>query len=555
MVGGIFAGWNNATSYATCDVSPLTSVIVSKTSYTDYFVNVANDYHLKSTATDFIDAGTSSVDSFFTDDIDGVTRSGTWDIGADEYVAAAATSYIVTSKTRQYRDTKPPPGSMLNFGHPLSQGLVGCWLMNEGGGSKVINLATNISSSFANSSGFNFSWKQSLKGMSLETLRANKSYIPVGSINVRFISIVAYCPEIEAGNGQDTIIMCKDYNGANVPYCLNIGAVTGATAGMGFYDGGWRISGLNTELRGYRDKFVVGTYDGITLKFYINAKLDASANYTATSLPQNTQQTDIGRYASDSANGWFGGKLSYVYLYSRALTPSEIQSLYEAPYQIILPQRRRFILTTAEAGGEVVNVTVSVASALALTLAVQAPTEKYDYVLNTVATQALTLAIQAPVAKFDYVVNIASALTSTLALIAPEAGTQISTTISVSAQTLTLSLQVPLAKYDFNIPIGSALELTLALQNPTYFSGLVTNIASALALLLVQPQENIKMSSVHSLASALALALAQYAPTIDNGEVVSYYYPTESLPKVVRRTTKNRIVKPGVGTKIQKFKI
>src|SRR4030042_101428 len=29
---------------------------------------------------------------------------------------------------------KPPLGSQINWGHPLSRGLVGCWLMNEGGG-------------------------------------------------------------------------------------------------------------------------------------------------------------------------------------------------------------------------------------------------------------------------------------------------------------------------------------------------------------------------------------------------------------------------------------
>ncbi len=29
---------------------------------------------------------------------------------------------------------KPPLGTPINWGHPLAQGLVGCWLMNEGGG-------------------------------------------------------------------------------------------------------------------------------------------------------------------------------------------------------------------------------------------------------------------------------------------------------------------------------------------------------------------------------------------------------------------------------------
>jgi len=52
------------------------------------FVSLAGDsedFHLKSDA-DCIDAGTS-ISGEFTTDIDGQTRSGTWDVGADEYIA------------------------------------------------------------------------------------------------------------------------------------------------------------------------------------------------------------------------------------------------------------------------------------------------------------------------------------------------------------------------------------------------------------------------------------------------------------------------------------
>ena len=38
---------------------------------------------------------------------------------------------------------KPPLGAQLNFGHPLAQGLVGCWLMNEGCGPIVYDLSGN----------------------------------------------------------------------------------------------------------------------------------------------------------------------------------------------------------------------------------------------------------------------------------------------------------------------------------------------------------------------------------------------------------------------------
>ncbi len=86
-------GTNNLTSDATGDDwGTQSNNLISKTT-ANQFVNITvttEDLHLKAGA-DCIDAGVD-LSTTFPDDIDGVTRSGTWDIGADEYVAAT-TSY------------------------------------------------------------------------------------------------------------------------------------------------------------------------------------------------------------------------------------------------------------------------------------------------------------------------------------------------------------------------------------------------------------------------------------------------------------------------------
>lgn len=72
-----------------------TSPDVAYRSKTLTFVNItagSEDLHLVSGDTDAIDDGVD-LSATFTDDIDGVTRSGTWDIGADEFVAAGG-AYI-----------------------------------------------------------------------------------------------------------------------------------------------------------------------------------------------------------------------------------------------------------------------------------------------------------------------------------------------------------------------------------------------------------------------------------------------------------------------------
>ena len=57
---------------------------------------------------------------------------------------------------------KPAQGAKVNFGHPFSRGLVGCWLMNGGAGMQVISLTSRH-----NGIGSAISWFPSLDGLSL----------------------------------------------------------------------------------------------------------------------------------------------------------------------------------------------------------------------------------------------------------------------------------------------------------------------------------------------------------------------------------------------------
>lgn len=68
------------------------------------FVNeAADDFHLASTDTGAKDCGITNPGSgLFGDDIDGQTRSGTWDIGADEYIAAGG-GPVIPVFMNQYR--------------------------------------------------------------------------------------------------------------------------------------------------------------------------------------------------------------------------------------------------------------------------------------------------------------------------------------------------------------------------------------------------------------------------------------------------------------------
>lgn len=103
-------GGNNTGGYDFYDVTNMTTCASSDNTgsvglrtiavNTTNFTNVtggSENFHLP-LGSALIDVGTNTSGDAaplnFTDDIDGVTRTGTWDIGADEYVSATTTYYI-----------------------------------------------------------------------------------------------------------------------------------------------------------------------------------------------------------------------------------------------------------------------------------------------------------------------------------------------------------------------------------------------------------------------------------------------------------------------------
>jgi Concanavalin A-like lectin/glucanases superfamily/Immunoglobulin domain len=73
---------------------------------------------------------------------------------------------------------------------------------------------------------------------------------------------------------------------------------------------------------------LVGTYDGTTVRLYVNGVLEGSA-YAGFPLDYGTRPVFFGR----TGEFWvanFGGSMDEVSIYSRALTADEIQSLYQA---------------------------------------------------------------------------------------------------------------------------------------------------------------------------------------------------------------------------------
>ncbi len=96
-----------------------------------------------------------------------------------------------------------------------------------------------------------------------------------------------------------------------------------------YYNGHWIESTTNQWLAGtwYH---IVGTYDGSSLKIYVNGNLENSVALTGTYLTSDSYSLAIGAY--DMAAGWrpwfFNGAVDEVKIYNYARTAEEIQNDY-----------------------------------------------------------------------------------------------------------------------------------------------------------------------------------------------------------------------------------
>jgi hypothetical protein len=240
---------------------------------------------------------------------------------------------IVTSKTRLYYTQKPPLGSTVNWSHPLAKGAVGIFLMNEGGGNLSVNLA-NFKSSLlrVNSqvpSRYGNSWKL-IGGSSGDCIVKNGGSLCFKSPQYTIVSFFRQ----DNNGGNEGAIYNEDIGGGTTQrfridgtYHLDVGFANSITSNGTLTPGNYYQCAVTC---------IQNTTNGV--KLYINGKLDKQAN--SGSPVSSVDLSRLFQYGQGAYSPY--GLWIYTYIWNRALSPSEIQSLYVAPYQMIQPLRRTF---------------------------------------------------------------------------------------------------------------------------------------------------------------------------------------------------------------------
>lgn len=248
--------------------------------------------------------------------------------------------------------TKPKPGFRLNPLHPLSRGLQGWWLFNEGGGSILHDQSGNENHGTLTGMDPQFDWVASPLGGALE-FDGVDDYVDAGSDatldNLGPLTYAAWIYPRSLGEDSNGEIINKGFE------TNHIMVATFQGTNVFHYAVGYASANLIAESENNTVDFnewqhVVVTWDGTSnaangVGIYKNG-LELSHGYDQDGSGNRTDDSSTSMIIGNDGDvtGTFDGIIDDVRIYNRALNAVEIQQLYSNPYANVLRQnttRRR----------------------------------------------------------------------------------------------------------------------------------------------------------------------------------------------------------------------
>lgn len=239
----------------------------------------------------------------------------------------------------RYAQTRPPLGVAVDWNHSRTRGMVGCWLMNEGGGASVYNLCSPTRP-LTSETGVAFA----RDGHGIVSSGADDEVVDIADANNIFMPHTGFTWAFKCipSVSQAKYWIAK----LNTADTSNMLRTTTAPDR-------WRMRVNSTEVVGGVNislgvpQVVVVTYDGSTITLYVahHAPVTGTVTHVANAQPFGlfgNRNTPSGSVAA--------GSIEWARVWQRPLTAAEALSLRLDPYGDIVSVSRRVWHTTTAVG-------------------------------------------------------------------------------------------------------------------------------------------------------------------------------------------------------------
>src|SRR6185503_1333269 len=213
--------------------------------------------------------------------------------------------------------------------------LVGCWQMEENGGSILID-----GSSFTNHASLIGSpvWTPGMVGTYSLSLNGTTQYASVpDDASLDLTNQITIAGWIKPGRVATQDLVKKAINGGTNGYELSLASSTSAFPQKVFFRinqgtsaDTYRVNSTTLyPIDGNTWMHVAATFDGTNLKIYINGQLEGTTSAAGQTISTNSLALGLG--AQSDGQRMYQGALDDVRIYNRALTLAEIQALTGLP--------------------------------------------------------------------------------------------------------------------------------------------------------------------------------------------------------------------------------
>ena len=256
---------------------------------------------------------------------------------------------------KNWGTTKPSVGYGVDWSDPISKGLVGCWLFNEGGGSIAYDIAkknkgtlTNMAFPATATSG----WGSEKFGKTLNFDGTN-DYVNIGNQLIADSQTFTMSTWIKTSLTSRVSIFAQDISVSAKKFQIAVSS-TGNLVLTHVNSGGTYIdsSTSNTPVPTNTWTHIVAVYNfsGLVKQGYVNGVLQTLSSPTLSAPPSGVTNAYIGK----DRNGLMSGSLDDVRIYNRALSATEAKRLYSEPFAGILsPVKRR--INSISAGSSLIK--------------------------------------------------------------------------------------------------------------------------------------------------------------------------------------------------------